>query len=45
MGQNETMTNCHDLKMPAPDGKMRLIGLDLEDLRIAGRVLAYLHRV
>ncbi|MDR2545260.1 MAG: hypothetical protein LBD03_06965 [Methanobrevibacter sp.] len=21
---NETVTNCNDLKMPAPDGKMRL---------------------
>jgi len=21
---NETVTNCHALKMPAPDGKMRL---------------------
>ena len=21
---NETVTNCHGLKMPAPDGKMRL---------------------
>jgi hypothetical protein len=31
---NETVTNCHGLKMPAPDGKMRLTAVaDTEQLR------------
>lgn len=30
---NETVTNCHSLKMPAPDGKMRLTDVaDTEQL-------------
>ncbi len=30
---NETVTNCHGLKMPAPDGKMRLTDVaDIEQL-------------
>ena len=32
---NETVTNCHALKMPAPDGKMRLTDVaDTEQLFI-----------
>ncbi|GHV72601.1 hypothetical protein AGMMS49928_29800 [Spirochaetia bacterium] len=39
---NETVTNCHGLKMPAPDGKMRLTdGAGIAD--IAGNLRAAFH--
>ena len=31
---NETVTNCHDLKMPAADGKMRITDVADQEKRI-----------